>query len=274
ISMKFIPLRAGRSYRLRALFNVAPMTTTTSPLTQIETCVDSPSLNGPEGSRQRKPLNIAMVSYSFYDGDNRVMRYAEALAARGDNVDVISLVRPDQSRCENVRGVNVLRVQGRLINERGKWDYFWRIFAFFCRAIALLTRKHWKNRYDVIHIHSVPDLLVFTALVPKLTGARIILDIHDILPEFYASKFHVSHRSLTFKVLLWVEKLCARFADHVVLSNDIWLKKFSRRSADSSKCSTILNFPDPKIFRRQGRTRNDGKLVMLYPGTLSWHQGV
>jgi len=215
-----------------------------------------------------------MVSYSFYDGDNRVMRYAEALARRGDHVDVISLVRPNQSRCERVRGVNVYRIQGRLINERRKWDYFWRIFLFFVRAILLLTRRHWKNRYDVVHIHSVPDLLVFTALVPKLTGASIILDIHDILPEFYASKFKVNHRSLAFRTLLWVERLCARFADHVIISNDIWLKKFVRRSAKSGKCSTFLNFPDPTIFQRRGRSRNDGKLIMLYPGTLSWHQGV
>src|SRR5262245_50442278 len=243
-------------------------------LSQIEDRDACITLEGAKGPRPARPLNVAMVAYSFYDRDNRVMRYAEALAARGDHVDVISLAKPQQSCFEGMRGVNVFRVQTRLINERGKLDYFWRVLSFFFRAIILLARKHWKKRYDLVHIHSVPDLLVFTALVPKLMGARVILDIHDILPEFYASKFKVSHRSLTFKVLLLVEKLCAYFADHVVLSNDIWLKKFARRSAHSNKCSTILNFPDPKIFQRQGRTRNDGKLVMLYPGTLSWHQGV
>src|SRR5262245_11619727 len=243
-------------------------------LSQIEDRDACITLEGAKGPRPARPLNIAMVAYSFYDRDNRVMRYAEALAARGDHVDVISLAKPHQSRFEGMRGVNVFRVQGRLINERGKWDYLWRIFSFFVRAIVLLTRKHFKNPYDVIHIHSVPDLLVFTALVPKLTGSRIILDIHDILPEFYASKFKVSHRSLTFKTLLWVERLCARFANHVIVSNDIWLKKFTRRSANPGKCSTILNFPDPAIFRCRGRSRCDGKFIMLYPGTLSWHQGV
>jgi len=228
-----------------------------------------------EDVRQRaRPLKIAMVAYSFYDWDNCVMRYAGALAARGDRVDVISLAKPNQLPAETVRGVNVFRVQGRVINERGKWDYFWRVFSFFLRAIVLLTRKHWKNRYDVIHIHSVPDLLVFTALVPKLTGARIILDIHDILPEFYASKFKVSHQSFAFKSLVWVERLCAKFADHVIISNDIWLKKFIGRSAGPSKCSTVLNFPDPAIFRRNGRSRDDGKFIMLYPGSLNRHQGV
>lgn len=243
-------------------------------LTRVQDHAARVTLEGENSSPRVRPLNIAMVAYSFYDWDNRVMRYAETLAARGDRVDVIALAKPHQLPLETVRGVNVFRIQGRIINERGKWDYFRRIFSFFLRAIVLLTRKHWKKHYDVVHIHSVPDLLVFTALVPKLTGARIVLDIHDILPEFYASKFKVSHQSFTFKSLVWVERLCASFADYAIISNDIWLKKFIRRSARASKCSTILNFPDPAIFRRRGRSRKDGKFIILYPGSLSWHQGV
>ena len=236
-----------------------------------ETHANHDPLPWPKRPRQ---FRIAMVSYSFYDSDNRVMRYAETLAARGDHVDVISLFKPGQAAREVIRGVNVFRIQRRMIDERGKWDYAWRLFSFFLRSLTLLTRKHLQHRYDLIHIHSVPDLLVFTALVPKLTGTRVILDIHDILPEFYASKFKVTHSSLVFRVLLWVERICAAFADHVIISNDIWLKRFTARSARADKCSTVLNFPDPTVFRRTGKTRNDGKFIMLYPGTLSWHQGL
>ena len=32
-----------------------------------------------------------MLAYTFYEKDNRVRRYAEALAARGDNVEVFAL---------------------------------------------------------------------------------------------------------------------------------------------------------------------------------------
>jgi glycosyltransferase involved in cell wall biosynthesis len=35
-----------------------------------------------------------------------------------------------------------------------------------------------------------------------------------------------------------------------------------------------MNYPDLSIFRRSGRTRNDGRFVILYPGSLNWHQGV
>ena len=43
-----------------------------------------------------------------------------------------------------------------------------------------------EEPYDVIHVHSVPDFQVFATLIPRLMGARVILDIHDIVPEFYA----------------------------------------------------------------------------------------
>jgi len=55
-----------------------------------------------------------------------------------------------------------------------------------------IARRQFSTRYQLIHVHSVPDFLVFAAIVPKLLGTPVVLDIHDVLPEFYASKFHVA----------------------------------------------------------------------------------
>ena len=116
--------------------------------------------------------------------------------------------------------------------------------------------------------------MVFTAWLPRLQGAKIILDIHDVLPELYASKFGVRETSLIYKLLLQVEKSSANFADHVIIANDIWRAKLLTRSVRSDKCTAILNFPDRTIFAPRGRTRTDERFIMLYPGTLNWHQGV
>lgn len=35
----------------------------------------------------------------------------------------------------------------------------------------------------------MPDLLVLAAIVPKLLGARIILDLHDPMPELMMTIF-------------------------------------------------------------------------------------
>ena len=36
----------------------------------------------------------------------------------------------------------------------------------------------------------------------------------------------------------------------------------------------MLNFPDTQDFQRRGRTRTDDKFILLYPGTLNYHQGL
>lgn len=115
---------------------------------------------------------------------------------------------------------------------------------------------------------------MFAALVPKLLGAKVILDIHDLVPEFYGSKFKSSSNSAGFKLLVAIERMSASFADHVIAANHLWLNRLFERSVREQNCTVILNYPDASIFRFRGRTRNDGKFVMVYPGSLNPHQGV
>ena len=215
-----------------------------------------------------------MVAYSFYEGDNRVRRYAETLARRGDRVDVVSLRQNGQPPRGIINGVHVFRIQRRVVNEKSKFSYLGRLLLFFMRSMVFLSVQQMKERYDLVHVHSVPDFEVFAAVVPKLTGSKIILDIHDLVPEFYLSKFKGTERSLTFRLLTTVERISARFSDHVIAANHIWEKRLQNRSVKESKCTTILNFPDTEIFQARGRTRTDNRFVILYPGTLNYHQGI
>jgi glycosyltransferase involved in cell wall biosynthesis len=215
-----------------------------------------------------------MVTYSFYEGDTRVMRYAEALAARGDQVDVIALRRDGQSKKEVVHGVNVYRIQQRSPNDSARSSYLVGILMFCWRAMCLLIRRHVRVRYQLIHVHSVPDFLVFATWFSKLTGTKIVLDIHDLLPEFYASKYGTSHNSMAVRVLRLIERASASFSDHVIAANDLWREKLVSRSVKSERCSSMVNVPDQALFARQGRTRTDQRFVVLYPGTLNWHQGL
>jgi glycosyltransferase involved in cell wall biosynthesis len=216
-----------------------------------------------------------MIAYTFYEEDNRVRRYAEALAKRGDRVDAIALQRGGLPVHEVLRGVNVYRIQPRVRNEKGKSSYLSRLLKFLVNSALFLSKKHIASKYDLVHVHSVPDFEVFAALLPKLTGAKIILDIHDIVPEFYASKFHVETASLVYKALVLLERLSICFSDHVIISNHLWEQKLVARSVRREKCSTYLNYPDPAIFRRPtGSLRGDRKFLIMYPGSLNWHQGL
>ena len=98
-----------------------------------------PRLTTPQG---RRPLRVCMVAYTFYETDSRVMRYAEALAQRGDQVDVFALRKPGTPRAETLGGVRVRRLQGRLYNEKSLLSYVWRILLF-------LTRAYIKSRSTI-----------------------------------------------------------------------------------------------------------------------------
>lgn len=215
-----------------------------------------------------------MLAYSFYESDNRVRRYAETLVSEGYQVDAVALRKDGQPRYETLNGVRIYRIQDRIRDEKNKFSYLYRLLKFFFNSALFISRQHLRQSYDLIHVHSVPDFEVFATFFAKMKGAKVILDIHDIVPEFYASKFKVNKESSVFKALAWIEKTSVAFSDHVIIANHIWEKTLTSRSAKKEKCTTMLNYPDATIFYRRQRTRKDNKFIMIYPGTINWHQGL
>jgi glycosyltransferase involved in cell wall biosynthesis len=224
----------------------------------------------------RRSKRVCMVTHSFYESDNRVTRYAAALAARGDTVDVFALRRsPELPDEEMIEGVRVFRIQDRFEKgEQTKFAYLWPLLRFLKISMRWITRRHSAQPYDLLHIHNVPDFMVFAGWYPKLTGARIILDIHDIVPEFFASKFQMQPKGLTFSLLCWMERASAAFAHHVIIANDLWLGKYAQRTRTAGRCSAFINNVDASVFLPRVRRRTDGKQIILFPGGLQWHQGV
>jgi glycosyltransferase involved in cell wall biosynthesis len=219
---------------------------------------------------------VCMLTHSVYETDNRVMRYAEALAERGDEVDVLCVKRdrnqPDTETVNRVQIHRVLRRSGK--RAKGQTAYLLPLLRFWVNSAVWLTWKNLKRRYDLIHVHNVPDFLVFAAWAPKLTGAKVILDIHDIVPEFYGSKFGKQEDTTAVHMLKWMERLSARYADHVIIANHLWLDKYAQRTRTNGKCSVLINYVDTGIFQPRPRSRHEGKQVILFPGSLQWHQGL
>ena len=221
-------------------------------------------------------MRVCHLAYTFYESDNRVMRYAEALAERGQEVDVIALRRRGMPRVSVVRGVRVFRIQRRTVTEKGALTYLLKILWFLLKATAVLSVLQLRRRYDLVHVHNVPDFLVYAAWLPQAMGAKVILDIHDILPELYAGKFDSKAESPLFRALLHVERLSCRRADHVIVANDLWRERLVARAVAGEKCTTILNYPDFRVFATAATdpSGRNGTFRILYPGSLNRHQGV
>ncbi|MCO5050846.1 MAG: glycosyltransferase [Verrucomicrobiae bacterium] len=230
----------------------------------------------PALSLTRTPKRVCMMTHSFYEGDTRVIRYAEALAQRGDEVEVFALrAKPEMPREEMINGVKLIRVQDRAAKRsNSKASYLFPLLRFLLVTSGQVSRRHLRRRYDFVHAHNVPDFVVFAAWLPRLTGARVILDVHDILPEFFGNKFRKSDGSLLVRALKWAEKLSAAFSHHVILGNHLWLDRYIARSAPREKCSVFINNVDRNVFKPAPEKTPNQSPVVIFPGGLQWHQGL
>jgi glycosyltransferase involved in cell wall biosynthesis len=133
---------------------------------------------------------------------------------------------------------------------RGVVSQLFEYLAFFFLALLKLWTLHNKNRYGTIQVHNLPDFLVFAAIMPKMFGARILLDIHDLMPEFFGSRFKVELTHWKVRPVLWQEWLACRFADHVVTVSEHWRELLIRRGVPAHKCSVVMNLADEGIFHQ------------------------
>jgi len=201
----------------------------------------------------RKQRRVAMITHSVYSSDNRVKRYAQALAEREDYDKVFGLRPPHGCQeSETMDGVRVFQIQDRFRKDaRSKLAYLWPLVRFFVAASVRITQHHLRRPYDLVHVHNIPDFLVFSAWYPKLTGTPVILDIHDIVPEFFASKFRTRADGLTNRLLLRMERASAQFADQVIIANDLWREKYANRTGMNGRCIALINYVDLKMFPPQ-----------------------
>jgi glycosyltransferase involved in cell wall biosynthesis len=230
-----------------------------------------------------------MVVHAHYPyAETRVERQAQALLANGIEVDVICLGGSSQPAQATIDGVQVYR----LPVQRNKGVSFvvqlFEYLAFFVLAFICLSKLHLRWHYSVVQVHNLPDFLVFVALIPKLTGASIILDLHDLMPEFYAERIQRSMNSLPVRLLRWQEYLSCRFANHVITVTELWRQSLIERGQPADRVSVVMNLADDRVFNRDTvaamSTDNDcnsvqceaadGRFRLIYHGVMDYRHGL
>ncbi len=212
------------------------------------------SLAEPSRNTRRK---ICLLTHSAYEADDRVRRYAETFAQRGDLVDVIAAsAAQGSSVTEDLCGVRVHRVLGDQSKERRKRHY--ELLRFVLASSWLLTRRHHRMQYDLIHVRDETGVLVFAAWFPKWTGKPVILDTAGN-----------NNCGTAFKAL---ERISAGFAEHVIVADEpAYDKETFLGLVPGHKGSQSAKNVARAIILHRTREQADERIQVLLPGVFQWH---
>src|SRR3989454_5966007 len=224
---------------------------------------------------------VAMVLFSIYPMDPRARRAAEALINEGMHVDVICIKKDEEDpKRETVNGVAILRIPLRYY--RGtKFQYLFRYSTFILISLVLVALRSLTRRYDLVYVHNMPDILVLSALIPKVFGAKVILDLRDPMPELMMTIFNLHQDTLPVRTLKRLEKWSVQLADLTLTVNIACKKLFTSRSCRPEKIRVIMNSPNEEIFGfRQPRSHTSTHhppskpFVIMYHGSLVERNGL
>ena len=222
-------------------------------------------------------LKICMVAHQYYYRDPRVRRYAEALAKDGVRVDVICPRDPKRPKSEYHNNIRIITVPLRR-NYKGKGNYISEYLLSFFFYFIKVSILFFRNRYQIIHVHSIPDFLIFTAFFPKIFGAKLILDIKDLMPEVFISKYKVDEKSRIFNILKFQERLSAMFAHTVITANSNFKNNLIKRGITFREITVVNNIADTNIFNRakfrKHSTEKNQHFTLIYPGTVAPRYGL
>lgn len=228
------------------------------------------------------PKRHCMVVFAHYPAsETRVERQTSALIQKGFDVDIFCLRdfrSLDEQSFEKVDGASVHRLP--VTRSYGKVSYFRQFLeylVFFILAMLALIRKQPQRRYDVIQVHNLPDFLIFAAWFPKLLGARLILDLHDLMPEFFAARTDRRMDHWLIRLMIIQERLSCHFANHVITVTEMWKQTLVSRGLSPDKVSVVMNVADDRVFNRLSRPtlqHNGRAFHLLYHGQLVSRYGV
>jgi glycosyltransferase involved in cell wall biosynthesis len=255
-------------------------TMTDSVMTQTADSTSQGSQAAASRSKRLAGRRVAMVTFSSYPFDPRPRRSIDALIAEGATVDLICLGSKNEVKGQAPHGVKVFRVPLKH-PRRGKFEYAFRYGVFILISSLMFAVRSLGRRYDLVYVHNMPDILVASALIPKMFGSKVVLDLHDPMPELMMTIFRTPEDNRSVRIMKRLEKWSIARADLAVTVNVACKRIFSSRSCPAEKIAVVMNAPDGQIFpRREPKLRSlaaqhgDRRFVIMYHGSIVERNGL
>ncbi len=195
------------------------------------------------------------------------------MARRGWRVYQLGLAAEGEGPVGRLNGVVLVRRRRPRYRGARLTRYLAAYGAFFCWARRLLKRLRRRRKIAVIHVNNIPNFLVWAAAPERRRGTGVMLDIHDPIPELYASKFSgwLGTRAIV-RLLAWEERLATRAADLVLCVHEPHRALTVAHGADARKLRVVENLADEGLFPLEP-ARAPAPFV-VYHGTVARRMGL
>lgn len=209
---------------------------------------------------------ILMVVQNYFPQDPRVRRYTKVLNKYDIPVDIICIGNRDKTKKEKYYNGEIIR---KLLPKKrtNKMRYIYEYLSFFIFAYRMINKLINERNYTAIHFHTLPDFLVFSGIKAKKKGIKLILDLHEIFPEFYAAKYKIQKNSIIYKILFFIERVSVNYADYVITVNKIIKNLIDSRTSPKHEVVVIMNSVDKTIVKRRSKKTHKG-FNIFYAGTI------
>jgi glycosyltransferase involved in cell wall biosynthesis len=218
-----------------------------------------------------------MVTISPYPADPRPRRMVEALLKEGASVDLICQGDEKGAAREKIGALDIKRLPIPHLRA-GKLAYAYEYSSFITVSSAILAARSLRRRYDLVYVNNMPDVLVASALFPKMLGAKVILDMHDPMPELMTTIYGLGENSRAVSVIKRLEKWSFARAHKVLTVNVACKRIFSNRSCAAEKIGVVMNTPDDGIFPvraiRTSSARASKPFTIMYHGSIVERNGL
>jgi glycosyltransferase involved in cell wall biosynthesis len=196
---------------------------------------------------------ICLIRQSVFPYELSFLREVKTLKDAGYETHVICLssksVAHQHEKEETINGVHVHRLP-LTRKKNGFTRYIYDYLSFFILATIKCTVLHLQNPFYAIQVNTMPDFLVFSAVIPKLLRAKVLIMMQEPVPELWETR----NNSPPPRILALTEQAALRFADSAFTVTEQLKKTYVSRGADASKINVILNVPEHNILEKKGET--------------------
>jgi glycosyltransferase involved in cell wall biosynthesis len=159
------------------------------------------------------------------------------LLSRGVSVDLVCITWGSSPAPPGLR-VYSIRIKPRRSHALWYPAHYIAFFAWALLAASILSLRH---RYDAVQVDTLPDFLVFTTVVPRLRGMRVVLYVMELMPELTMARLRVGKHALLVRLAARLERAATSWATRVIAVSNTVSRVVASRGLDAAKVTVVPN---------------------------------